>query len=79
MPNDGTANGAPASATTVVGIGPPVVTSASIVETTPRTSDVLHASVTATDPDGDALTYSYQWTNSEGDGALSNEATAVAR
>ena len=40
----------------------PVVTSATIAETAPATVDVLHATATATDADGDPLTYAYQWT-----------------
>ena len=41
---------------------PPAVISATIAPTSPDTDDVLTATVIAQDPDGDPLTYSYQWT-----------------
>jgi hypothetical protein len=40
---------------------PPEVTSASIAPSAPRTNDVLVASTTASDPDGDAVSLSYRW------------------
>jgi DNA-binding beta-propeller fold protein YncE len=51
---------------------PPTVISATIAPTSPDTDDVLTATVVAQDPDGDPLTYSYQWTKNGGDiaGAL---------
>ncbi|MBA3430786.1 MAG: putative Ig domain-containing protein, partial [Actinobacteria bacterium] len=39
----------------------PVVTSATIDQTTPKTSDILTVTVSASDAEGDPLTYSYQW------------------
>jgi fibronectin type 3 domain-containing protein len=39
----------------------PVVDSVAIDQSAPRTNDTLTASVQAHDPDGDPLTYSYQW------------------
>ena len=46
---------------------PPTVTSASIDQSAPRTSDTLTVTVAATDPDNDPLTYSYQWTKNGSD------------
>jgi hypothetical protein len=40
----------------------PFMISATIAPTSPSTVDVLTATVVAQDPDGDPLTYSYQWT-----------------
>jgi DNA-binding beta-propeller fold protein YncE len=46
---------------------PPAVISATIAPTSPDTDDVLTATVVAQDPDGDPLTYSYQWTKNGAD------------
>jgi len=46
---------------------PPAVISATIAPTSPDTDDELTAIVVAQDPDGDALTYSYQWTKNGAD------------
>jgi hypothetical protein len=43
------------------GNSPPVVSSASVTPSSPRTDDLVTATVDASDPDGDQLTYSYQW------------------
>jgi DNA-binding beta-propeller fold protein YncE len=40
---------------------PPVMVSATIAPTSPDTDDVLTATGVAQDPDGDQLTYSFQW------------------
>lgn len=40
---------------------PPVVDSVTLSPSSPRTNDVLQASVAAHDADGDPLTYSYEW------------------
>jgi DNA-binding beta-propeller fold protein YncE len=45
----------------------PAVISASIAPISPDTDDVLTATVVAQDPDGDPLTYSYQWTKNGAD------------
>jgi len=39
----------------------PVIDSVSLSPASPRTNDTLTASVAAHDPDGDALTYTYEW------------------
>ncbi len=61
-PNDGTANGSSAADSATVGNGAPVVDSVTIDQATPRTDATLSATVTSHDPDGDDLTYAYQWT-----------------
>jgi hypothetical protein len=40
---------------------PPVMNSVSVSPSSPRTADTVTANVDASDPDGDPLTYSYQW------------------
>ena len=61
--NDGTATSDPlTSAALTVLNTPPTMIAATIAPTTPDTDDVLTATVVAQDLDGDALTYSYQWT-----------------
>lgn len=40
---------------------PPTVTSVSITPSGPRTNTLLTANATATDPDGDAVSFTYQW------------------
>lgn len=40
---------------------PPVVDSVSLSPTAPRTNDVLTATAAGSDPDGDALTYTFTW------------------
>lgn len=45
----------------------PVVDSVTVSPSSPRTNDTLTASVSAHDADGDALTYSYQWTRNGSD------------
>ena len=51
----------------VVADSEPVVDSVTLSPSTPRTNDTLTASVSAHDADGDALTYSYQWTRNGSD------------
>ena len=46
---------------------PPSMISATIAPTSPDTDDVLTATPAAQDPDGDPLTYSYQWTKNGAD------------
>ncbi len=61
-PSDGSLSGLLVSDSAVVGNSAPIVDSAVINETTPYTTDLLHVTVTAHDPDGPAPTLSYQWT-----------------
>ena len=62
-PNDGDEDGAPAVDTATVGNAAPVITSATIDETAPRTNDTIHVTAIASDDDGDTVTFTYQWTN----------------
>jgi len=48
-------------AVALVGNGAPVVDSVTIAPAQPRTNDILTAAVVAHDPDGDPLTFTYQW------------------
>lgn len=61
VPNDGTANGTPATASITVGNTAPVVTSVSITPRRPNTSSILTANPVATDADGDTLSFSFVW------------------
>jgi len=49
-------------AVALVGNGAPVVDSVAVAPAQPRTNDILTATVVAHDPDGDPLTFAYQWT-----------------
>jgi YVTN family beta-propeller protein len=66
--SDGSATSAPltSAAVTVVNSAPTMI-SATITPTSPDTDDVLTATGVAQDPDGDPLTYSYQWTKGGAD------------
>lgn len=48
-------------AVALVGNGAPVVDSVTIAPAQPRTNDILTAAVVAHDPDGDPMTFAYQW------------------
>ncbi|HKY50859.1 MAG TPA: hypothetical protein VJP45_06355, partial [Candidatus Limnocylindria bacterium] len=54
---------------------PPAMVSATIAPASPDTDDVLTATAVAQDPDGDAITYSYQWTRNGVDIAGATGAT----
>jgi hypothetical protein len=61
-PNDGTANGAPATASVTIANSPPSYVSVSIVPSLLYTdTDALASPSTPYDPDGDAVTARYQW------------------
>ena len=62
-PNDGTEAGAPATDSATIGNAAPVITSATIDESAPRTNDTIHVTTLASDDDGDTVTFTYQWTN----------------
>lgn len=49
------------TATAMVSNGPPVISSLSISPSSPDTNSTLNNSVSATDPEGDPITYSYEW------------------
>lgn len=53
----------------------PVLDSVSISPTSPRTNQTLSLTVVASDPDGDTLTYAYQWTKNGSDIAGATGAT----
>jgi len=79
-PNDGTVDGSPATDSATVGNAAPVVDSVSIDQASPRTNDMLSATVVSHDTDGDTLTTTYQWTRNGTDiaGATDDEARATA-
>ena len=60
-PNDGQADGSPAIQTATVANSPPEVTSATTTPSAPRSGDTVTVSAAGQDPDGDPVTYSYQW------------------
>jgi hypothetical protein len=62
IPNDSYDDGLPVFATTQVGNRPPVVDSVVINPTSPNMDDNLRATATATDPDGDPVTFTFVWT-----------------
>jgi len=49
--------------------GAPVITGLVLSPLTPATNDLLEATVQASDPDGDPLTYTWDWTVDDGTGA----------
>ena len=62
--NDGSLTSTPtasSTATATVANTPPVVDSVTIDQSSPNTDDVLSATITSSDADGDSRTYSYQW------------------
>jgi hypothetical protein len=63
LPTDGTDTGTAASASLTIANSLPTLASASISPTSPLTADALTASPgTASDPDGDKVTFTYAWT-----------------
>lgn len=62
-PADGTDTGAPVTASVVIGNSAPELSSVSLSPSTVYTNDTLVASLgSATDADGDPITYTYSWT-----------------
>jgi cyclophilin family peptidyl-prolyl cis-trans isomerase len=71
-PNDGTLNGAvatPATPATIINSAPVINTIGLSPNTAVNSNDNLTATVTATDPDGDPITFSYLW-EKQGGGTL---------
>lgn len=60
-PFDGTASGTPESDSASVGNAAPSISSVTINQSSPHTTDILTVAVVASDPDFDTLTYTYQW------------------
>ena len=61
-PKDGMLNGKPfVSAPVTIGDTAPVLDTVSITPSNPTISDTLTANVSSHDPDGDTVSYSYQW------------------
>jgi hypothetical protein len=70
LPEDGktfTDSGSIATRTTQPANSTPVMQSVSIAPSAPRTVEVVTASATASDADGDTLTFAYQWTRNGAD------------
>jgi hypothetical protein len=61
-PFDGTSEGAPRSASVTAGNAAPVLTSVALTPASPTTDTVVTAVPSASDPDGDTLSYAYAWT-----------------
>jgi autotransporter-associated beta strand protein len=61
-PNDGTLSGnvVTSGAVTIEGSAP-IIDSVTITPSSPKTNDTLTADVVSHDPDGDTVTYTYQW------------------
>ena len=60
-PNDGRADGTPRSANALVRNALPIIETATLAPTAPRTNDVLSATFTTADRDGDNVVVAYQW------------------
>jgi len=61
-PDDGEEAGAAVTSTSVViGNAPPVIDALSLSSTIPVRGDTLSATISASDADGDAISYSFQW------------------
>ncbi|MFL6005040.1 MAG: LamG-like jellyroll fold domain-containing protein [Gaiellaceae bacterium] len=54
---------------------PPTLTSVTIDQSAPKTTDILTVTIAASDPDNDPLTYSYQWAKNGSDLAGRTSAT----
>ena len=67
-PNDGIVSGTTVNAQVTVENTAPVMDSASIDESAPKTNDTLHTTVSSHDVDGDVRTYGYQWQKNTGAG-----------
>ncbi|TNE90031.1 MAG: hypothetical protein EP330_09390 [Deltaproteobacteria bacterium] len=60
-PNDGTADGSSVTANLVLDNAPPGEPTVSVTPAVPTETDNITCSASATDPDGDSLSYSYTW------------------
>ena len=67
-PDDGTITGAYQEASATVTNSSPTISSVSLAPSTVYTDDYLTATVSATDPDGDPLTYQWDWYVDSGNG-----------
>ncbi len=60
-PNDGTVDGTTSTTSVTIGNAAPVVNTITLLPAQPGTDNTLTATVAATDPDGDAMTFTYVW------------------
>ena len=67
-PFDGFDYGTPVDATATINNTPPVVTSLTVTPATVLTDDVLTATGSGTDADGDTLSYAWDWYVDSGTG-----------
>jgi hypothetical protein len=70
-PYDGTDYGTPVDDTVTISNTVPVISSLTVTPATVYTDDVIQATATATDADGDPLTYSWDWYVDDGSGFTS--------
>lgn len=69
-PSDGTNIGTMQSNSVTISNSPPVITDIQFSTNTPATDDLLTATVMANDPNGDPLTYTFEWSVDDGTGAV---------
>src|SRR5205085_2025570 len=60
-PNDGKLDGTVVTATATVADSAAVINTVTLKPASPKTNDILTANVDATDPDGEAINFTYVW------------------
>lgn len=78
IPFDGTDYGDPLSDTVTISNTAPIISSITLSSLSIYTNDILAATVTASDPDGDSLTYDFDWFINDGSGFSSVQTNSTA-